>query len=252
MRAYVINLDSATDRWTFIREKFAGTPFELVRIPAINGRDLTLPHRDFDEPRYRQRHGRTPSLGEIGCYLSHVRALETFFATDERHALICEDDLTPQPGFVETVDAAMKTSAHWNILRLSGLQPGHPQAVASLGRGAELVINFGRLKGTGAYLVDRLAAQELTAGLLPMWVPYDHALDREWSYGLRSSMVLPFPISQTASGHRSSVQTGFDSRRLPAWQRWLTTYPYQLGNESLRLLFRTVAWFTIKNSLSQK
>jgi hypothetical protein len=82
-----------------------------------------------------------------------------------------------------------------------------------LGRGYDLCVNFARLKGAGAYVLDRRAARAFATGLLPMWLPFDHAIDREWAFGLRAAYVQPFPISQVEKRFRSSIQSG-PSRRL--------------------------------------
>jgi glycosyl transferase family 25 len=102
-----------------------------------------------------------------------------------------------------------------------------------LADGCFLCVSFGRLKGTGAYVVDRLAAGMMVKGLLPMRVPWDHAVDREWPLGLRACSVFPFPVSQTDSPFRSSVQGG-KARKLSTVRRWATAYPYQVMNEISR------------------
>jgi GR25 family glycosyltransferase involved in LPS biosynthesis len=81
-----------------------------------------------------------------------------------------------------------------------------------------------------------------------MRVPFDHAIDREWVYGLRSFSVQPFPISQTQAGFRSSIQKG-PSGKLPKWRRWLTTYPYQVVNELSRYTSR--AWSYLRARLAR-
>ncbi len=96
---------------------------------------------------------------------------------------------------------------------------------------------MGRLKGAGAYLIDRRAAETLLARLLPMRLPYDHAIDREWFWGLRAGYILPFPVSQTENDFDSQVQPGIWPR-LSRTRRCLTTYPYQAVNEMSRWLFR--------------
>ena len=110
---------------------------------------------------------------------------------------------------------------------------------------------MGRMKGSGAYVVSRGAARRLTERLLPQWLPWDHTIDREWWYGLRAARVVPFPVSQTDSGLGSSTE-GDRPRsgpklgpKLPEWRRWATTYPYQLGNETTRLLARGAQWAAV-------
>lgn len=248
MNAYIINLDAAEERWAFVQKSFAGTQIGIRRVPAIDGYALQLPIPEYAEATYRRLHGRPTAPGHVGCYLSHVKAMEAFLATDEPHAIIAEDDLTLRDDFKRVVDSAMKHAAHWNVLRLSGLGSGRPAAVAELGGGYELCVNFARMKGTGAYVIDRQAARALAEGLLPMCLPIDHAMDREWRFGLRAACVLPFPASQLESGFRSSIQRG-KSLKLPAARRWLTTYPYQIVNELSRWCARGWSYLALRRAL---
>ena len=241
MRAFIINLDTAADRWKAIAERFARTRISVVRVPAIDGAALQLPIPDFDERRFRMLHGRVTNVREVGCYLSHVAAMRAFLETDDTHGLICEDDIVPGAAFDEVVDDALRHARHWNVLRLTGLGEGTPLRVRRLCGDFHLCISLGRMKGAGAYVVDRAAARAFVAGLLPMWLPFDHAVDREWHFGLRAAYVLPFPCSQTEAGFRSSIQTG-KTGKTNSRQRWLTTYPYQAGNEMTRWLFRSWSW----------
>lgn len=233
MRAYVINLDRAPERWTHIEESFAKTPFGLRRVPAVDGKAITLPDKDFAGEKFRRCHGRGINLFEIACYWSHIKALRAFLETDEEHALICEDDIVLEPSFSAVVTAALLYARDWNVLRLTGLAEGRPFKVRPLTEGYFLCVHTGRLKGAGAYLVDRKAAKALAAGLMPMWLPYDHAMDREWFFGLHAAAVTPFPVSQVDRKFRSSIQPN-SQPRLSSARRWMTTYPYQIGNELTR------------------
>ena len=248
MKAYVINLDSAAERWAHMQEAFAGTPFQVERVPAVSGKDLQLPIPEFDEEKFRRFHGRGTNIFEVACYLSHLKAMRAFLATGESHALICEDDLHPTPDAARVIARLMETSRFWNIARVTGLSAGTPWKIASLGDGYALNVQVGRLKGCGAYIVDRKAAATLVEGLLPMWLPWDHAADREWPFGLGAVSVSPFPISQTEEVFSSAIQ-GNAQPRLPTKQRWRSTYPYQIANEVSRWIHRggravyLKAWF---------
>jgi glycosyl transferase family 25 len=237
MRAYVINMDSARDRWKSMEEAFAATRIPLVRIPAVDRRGLTFPHPQYAEHLYHWFHGRQSNPSEVGCYLSHVAACHAFLATEERHALICEDDVNLRPDFESTLNAAMAHAGCWNVLRLTGLAEGVPLTVRWLVAGRRLCISLGRLKGAGVYVVDRAAAAAFAERLLPMRLPWDHALDREWFCGLKAAYVLPFPASQTERGFRTSIQNS-SKPKLPRLQRWLCTYPYQAVNELTRWIAR--------------
>ena len=245
MHAFIINLDSATDRWAFIEASFAGSQLTLDRVPAVDWKTLTLSHAQYSENLYRWFHGRTPNVRELACYLSHLKAMEAFLATDEDHALIGEDDLVLRAGFDAAIEAAMRYTRSWNILRVTGLSRGHPMRLARLSDNYFLCVNLGRLKGAGAYVIDRLAATALLDRLLPMRLPYDHAFDREWFFGLRAAYISPFPASQIESPFLSSVQPGI-YLRLSRTRRFLATYPYQAWNEITRWFFRGAAYLRFK------
>jgi hypothetical protein len=141
------------------------------------------------------------------------------------------------PDLAQVLENALRYAAHWNVLRVSGLSDGTPREVADLGATYRLCVSLGRLKGAGAYVVDRAAAEAFVAHLLPMWLPFDHAVDREWNFGLRAAHVLPFPCCQTARDFQSSIRKGRTGKR-PSSRRWVSTYPYQARNEVARWLFR--------------
>jgi glycosyl transferase family 25 len=245
MRAYLINLDAATDRRAFMEKALAALRFPVTRISAVDGRTLARPIPDYDEAKYHRRHGRTTKPGEIGCYLSHVFAWRAFLATGDAYGLMCEDDLVLGPDLEKVIDLALPHAAHWNILRLSALGEGHPASVLRLDSQYSLAVNLGRLKGTGAYLIDRRGAATLVAGMLPMWLPFDHALDREWAFGLKAARISPWPCSQTDKLFRSTIQ-GQKARKLSALRRWATTYPYQIVNEFCRWAIRSLQFFRMK------
>jgi glycosyl transferase, family 25 len=248
MRAYIINLERAKDRWSAVESAFAPTALELQRIEAVDGATLSLPCAEFAERRFRWCHGRSTNPREIGCYLSHIAALRAFLATDEEYALIGEDDVRLQVDLEAVLESALRYADHWNILRLSGLSNGRPMRVARLAGGYSLNVSIGRMKGLGAYVVDRTAARRWAEGALPMWLPIDHALDREWFGGLRAFSILPFPVLQEGSGFRSSIQVG-NAVKLSSLRRWLTTHPYQAVNEMFRWLFRLLSYGRIKFAL---
>lgn len=237
MKAYVINLDAVPERWEHMQRAFGGTPFSVVRVSAVSGRELRLPIPEFDEEKFRRRHGRFTNIFEVACYLSHIKAMKAFLESGESHAMICEDDLYPKQGLGNLVQTLLKHQDGWNMVRLAGLKLGKPLRVADLGGGYSFTVPFHRFKGTGAYLIDRKGADALVRGLMPMWLPYDHALDREWVYGLRIASVSPFPISQTEEEFDSDIQ-GNAQQRLSKSIRWRWTYPYQIQNEVSRWVAR--------------
>lgn len=60
---------------------------------------------------------------------------------------------------------------------------------------SELVYNTRVLKNTGAYVINRKAAKACVDKMLPMCLPYDVALDRDWDFGFKTACIIPFPVA---------------------------------------------------------
>jgi glycosyl transferase family 25 len=234
-------MDKAVDRWNSVETRFNATGIPFERFPAVNGRALKLPIPEFSETLYRRRHGKHPNLGQIGCYLSHVHALKKFLSSNHETAIIVEDDVAPAENLKLILERALTFVASWDILRLSGFHNSHPRTYVSLGEGLgqqySLAINFSRLSGTGAYMVTRRAAEVLSNALIPMTLPIDHAIDREWVYGLRASSIHPLPVDQESLAFASQLRAE-DNEKLPALQRYWTVFPYRARNEISRVVSR--------------
>lgn len=101
---YVINLDRSPARWARVRDALGAEGVEPVRVPAVDGRALDLA-RVADDDACLRAMGRSLQPGEVGCALSHRRALEAFLASPAAFAAVLEDDALPAPGFAEAVAA---------------------------------------------------------------------------------------------------------------------------------------------------
>ncbi len=235
--AYIINLDRVPERWAHMSKAFVEQGIPICRVSAIDGNQLTLPCANFDEKKFRWCHGRGINIYEVACYLSHLKAMQLFLESNDEIAMICEDDLFLKTESKEVLEKALAFSSLWNILRLTGLSEGNAYRIQELSPSYFLTLHLGRLKGAGAYLIDRKAASILVQELLPMWLPWDHAIDREWNFDLKALAIAPFPISQTDEKFESAIQKASQAK-LSSLRRYFTTYPYQILNEFSRWIAR--------------
>ena len=51
-----------------------------------------------DDNLCKKQMGRGLQPGEVGCYLSHKKAIEQFLSTDAPYAIVFEDDAIPNEG----------------------------------------------------------------------------------------------------------------------------------------------------------
>lgn len=192
--AYVINLERATARWKHMRSQLEALGIPYTRIEGVYGDRLSEPVAGYDERRYHIRHGKVTNKREIGCYFSHIKAMKTFLESDLPYALILEDDVTLPADIAALLKSCIRHGSGWDMLRLTSSRNGEYLTFAQLPGGSELAYNLKVLKNTGAYFVNRHAAKCCVEKMLPMSLPYDVALDRDWDYGFRTACIVPLPV----------------------------------------------------------
>jgi glycosyl transferase family 25 len=98
---------------------------------------------DYDEAAAIIRHDRPLNTGEIGCYLSHIKALRIFLAGEAACAVVLEDDIDIPSGTFENFKAiAAKLDEFyddkWDCVNFSSAQRLGFQDVAFIESGIEV------------------------------------------------------------------------------------------------------------------
>lgn len=246
MRAYIINLERARGRWAAMVGECERAGLEWERVAAVEGARVPGWARVFDGRGYRLRQGRRRIDGEVGCYLSHLKAVRAFMRTGEPLGLILEDDgeFAADMGAVLAALEARAVGSGWDMVRLSTVNHGRPLRVGPLVLGRHLGVFVTREKGAGAYVINRQAGARMLENLLPMRLPYDHVFDMEWWLGWRTVSVYPYPVAQR--GEVSQIQTGVRAAYYPAWQRYWSVFPYRVGVETGRIVWRLWWWARLR------
>lgn len=193
-QTYLINLDRAKERLQQMDTQLKRLGINYTRISAVLGDDLKEPIAGFDERAFNTRTGKHKNKREIGCYFSHLKTIEAFLKTNSSHALILEDDAELPDDTINLLEAACQKGDKWDLLRLSSSRQGKFITLDSLLDGRSLAINTKVLKNTAAYMINRRAAKAILKHLQPMQWPYDVALDRDWTMGIRTACITPFPF----------------------------------------------------------
>ena len=249
LHTWVINLDRAPERLARIRAQLEPLGLAWTRLPAVDARALTPPQRAaLDEPAYRRKHGKTPALGELGCYLSHVEVMRRFLASGSEFALVLEDDVLLRPTLPAVLDGLVAQAERWDVAKLSAVHSGTPVRVLEVSPGHHLAVMLTRCTGSSAYLLNRRAAEAYARELLPMSLPYDHVFDQGWRFGLKFRLVTPTPCT-----HDEDIPTTIvaaDNRKFH-WSRRLPAHLYRLGNESRRLAYGLSQLLAERRALSR-
>ncbi len=233
---YVINLDRSTDRLEKISAQLRQLNLPFQRISAVDGKHATAAQKQaLNLNLYKKRHGKMPTPGELGCYLSHYEAICMAAKSDSNFSLILEDDAILGACLSNTLNALSTTPASWDLVKLSGVHSGTPIRVMPLSKGETLSVLLTKCTGASAYLINKKASLALRDGLLPMSLPIDHEIDKGWHYKLQVRAVLPFPITHNTEAV-STIGEIPKSLKLPSHQR-IPTHIYRVKTEIRRLVY---------------
>jgi len=224
---YVINLARSRDRWDRLKSNADALSIDLRRVEAVEGKLLSPEElADFDDAGFRRWHGKIAMPAEIGCYFSHIRALERIVAESEPFAVIVEDDVSFTPAFRPFLERLTRLT-DWDVVKLIN----HRTAAFRTFRDVDGRFSIGRclhgpLGSSAAYVVTREGASKLLAAIRPMRVPYDVALERGWA-GSYEFFTTDRPVVEFSDIAISTIAQGrsaYAKKRLPVYKRITTLF----------------------------
>jgi len=200
----VINLDRSRDRWKSIENQAKAAGIQLERVPAVDGN--AIPDTEwvnFDRRKFYLCHGRRPIGAEYGCYMSHIHALQRIVDQNIPYAVILEDDAGIPQDAMKRLQAIIDSGLRFDVVKLYNHRTKGFVTKAKTSEGDELGrCIHGPLGSAMGYLVTRDGAVRLLKTLLPMFLPYDIALERGWKSGVRIYLTrapVIWPVHKTAS-----------------------------------------------------
>lgn len=113
----LINLDRDTERLRQSEDALSAIGLQFNRLPAVIGTDVADNHR----AKSLKLLGRALYPGELGCYASHLRAIDLFLETDASFALVLEDDAVPAPDAAQRLNSLIGSlpDLHlWDLINL--------------------------------------------------------------------------------------------------------------------------------------
>lgn len=209
-RIFVINLAERVDR-----RRAAATTLEACSAPysfvdACDGRTLPTPPA-YDRARRLRLAGKDLTRGEIGCYLSHLRAMSQMLAEGLDWAVIAEDDLVAAPDLAEVIASLAAIHNRLEIVKLecSENRPRSFRTIRPLSAERKLVRMANVTHGAAGYFITRRAAERFIRHSRRFFRPVDVALARSWETGIDVLAVHPWPVVQDKSMASSIEQARF-------------------------------------------
>jgi glycosyl transferase family 25 len=245
----VLNMDRSTARLATINALLKTAGVDYQRFTPIDGAalDMTDPvvTAMFDHDGWVRGHNRNPTRADIGCYLSHYRALEAFLEQNKLFGLIFEDDAAIPADFVEKVSFALDDATAWDLLKLHARHPG-PLILRRAYRNDVTLCSFlVRHAGGAAYIVSRTAAEKMLKHMKPARRMIDWTYDEGHRMNLRVRTLSPMIVGLQAVP--TTRDTGMDRKRSwierqtdrPLLARWALPFR-RFGDDAYRLLFNLI------------
>lgn len=214
---YLINLDRDTERLREFMTANCPLGLRIIRVPGVLGKDVILPPVDLEGYRRLNAGGGPPKAGEIGCYLSHIKAMEVFLGSQEPWCIIMEDDAVLKSDSLSALKCLGEAKT-WDVAKLFYFHYGFPLRMHQLGERHHLTLHLARTTSSAAYAITREAALKFTTHLLPIREPIDHALDQGWRSELRIRALHPRLANLMPLAAQSTIGYGVKKRQpLPGY-----------------------------------
>ena len=202
----LINLDGSAERLKKASSQLAAAGISFERLPAVDGRLLSESERSRLAPWDRKAFFKPLSPGEIGCYLSHLAALERIVREGWPRALVLEDDFLLAPDFPSRLRELLEQPDPVPALvKLEGACHGG-KVERILPSGMRIMINRRAPSRTIAQLWSLDGAKTFLANASRLRRPVDVEIKHWWETGVEVLYVVPAPIKDgDATGAGSTI-----------------------------------------------
>ena len=198
---YVINLDRSRTRYEYILPNVKALNYKINRISAVDGAKLSKQAIEeyTDLAEYRNYLGHYPKPGTIGCSLSHIKVWHDFLESNYQYALVLEDDISFDPKLLRsTIEKLTENNTLWDMTSFELNHRGMPLPIKHFADPKQdLSVYLFEVTHSGAYIMNRKAAQSLLAKALPIKMPIDHFFTRSWEFDLVFTGIEPRIVMQT-------------------------------------------------------
>lgn len=230
MPIYVVSLDRAVERRTYIHAQMERLRLTYEIVEAVDGRQpISDLERLYDRRQRLRVYGSDLRPAEIACCLSHLEVCRRIAESKAEIGLVLEDDVILSPTVAPVLaDLASLTEHNFDVVRLAGLRERRSKNIRKLSGGHNLARLAGGSCGTQAYVITAAGARKLIAYCTPITKQIDIALDETCFNQLNSYAVLPYPIH-----HEADINSTIGTRAADDTRRCLTGR-YQTTRRTLR------------------
>jgi len=120
---YYINMDKNIERKEYCEKQLSKISNNFTRIRGVVGKNIKNKKGCKIEDIEFINDYKHMSFGEIGCFLSHIKAINLSYDKGDKIAIICEDDVYTEPyKFFQNIEEIVKNApVDWECLQLFSL-----------------------------------------------------------------------------------------------------------------------------------
>ena len=229
MKTIVINLARAVARRRAMTEMLQSLGIEFEFLKATDWKELTEQDYSRIDTATRERQGQKPlSKSMIAAVTSHRRALAELIVSEDKMAMIFEDDVTILPEVKDILALVESSEIDFDVIFLHrGRSKNAFVPLKHIGRYRLGMVKFSDY-GTLGYIITRNAAQLYFRHYPKIVYRSDHSLHAYWENGLKTfSLDPPVVHHENQSGPHSFL----DEVKIDGRSRSVAARARRLGTE---------------------
>jgi glycosyl transferase family 25 len=239
---WVISLNPSSENAQKLLADLECQGVDAAFFPAIDGR-VGMPVLEGGEQILGNlamvRHGKRLTASELGCYLSHLRAIKTAYRDGHEYVCVIEDDVVIENLFGEVYRSVLEKNL--DMVRLMSLRIRKRTVLEPLVGEHRLVRPERGGLGTQAYVLNRVGMKKFIDYAQNIYEPVDKVFDHFFLFGLKVFAVEPHVAYELV--HETSVakssNTATDKPIL--WHR-VVFHPVKLWFSLRRHFYRFCHW----------
>jgi glycosyl transferase family 25 len=187
----IINLPSSTDRRRAMVEQLARLRMEAVFIEAVDGRAMDPEQRAAHCAESFTAFHSPLTAAEVGCYLSHLKALQYIADHGWPWTVVLEDDVALPADFARRLSVVCReAAADYDLVKLNGRLRQH-LVLQTLSNGDRLV-RFRRPPiSAGAHLWSTAGVRKILTHSRLVRRPIDVEIKHWWEMDLHVATLVP-------------------------------------------------------------
>ncbi|SFR45626.1 glycosyl transferase, family 25 [Pseudidiomarina maritima] len=199
-KIFIINLAHSTERWQHVSQQLDKLQLPYERIDAVYGKSLTDSEIDaaFSKTLADKYFHYRLTRGEIGCYLSHVKAWQRIVDESLDFGIVLEDDINFNALFAEVPQRIAAFENAWDVIKLAAPFKDQPYDIIESDRQLN-VVHYRRKPPMGAcaQAISYAGARQLLRLRPPIFRPVD--VDLQWSFelGIQTFGLVPYTVDNT-------------------------------------------------------